>query len=85
MAGISGGGCWRAEISDELAGINGRADGEKTGPGDERGACGMRTVSRSVVLNVRDGFADRAFIQGGLLVNQAGHEGGMAELVDAAW
>ena len=44
----------------------------------------MRMVSRSVVLNVGDGLADRAFIQGGLLVNQAGHECGMAELVDAA-
>ena len=36
------------------------------------------------MIDVGDGFADRAFIQCGLLVNQSGHERGVAELVDAA-
>ena len=38
----------------------------------------------SVVIDVGDRFADRTFIQGGLLVNQSGHQSGVAELVDAA-
>lgn len=38
----------------------------------------------SVVIDVGDGFADRAFIQGGLLVNQSCHQRGVAELVNAA-
>jgi hypothetical protein len=36
------------------------------------------------VFNIRDSLADRALIQGGLLVNQSGHEGRVAKLVDAA-
>ena len=38
----------------------------------------------SVVVNVRDSFANGAFIEDRFLVNQAGHESGRADLIDAA-
>ena len=77
-------GCWKAAISDELAGINGWEDGAKQqAPALSAEPVAYEKVGRSVVLNIRDGLTDRAFIQRGLLVNQAGHERGVAELVDA--
>ena len=77
--------CWQAEISDGLAGINGWEDGAKPqAPALSAEPAAAGWMGQLVVLNVRNGLADRAFIQRGLLVNQAGHERGMAELVDAA-
>ncbi len=37
----------------------------------------------SVVVNIRDSFANRAFIEDRFLVNQAGHERSGADLIDA--
>lgn len=77
-------GCWQAEINDGLAGISGREDGaKKQAPAMSAEPVAYEKAGQLVVLNVRNGLADRALIQGGLLVNQAGHECGVAELVDA--
>ena len=78
--------CWKAEINDGTAGIDGGEDGaKKQAPARCAEPVAYEKAGQLIVLNIGDGLADRAFIQGGLLVNQAGHECGMAELVDAAW
>ena len=75
-----------------LAGQNGGSSGSqwrrmrpaKKAPAGSTGPHGVGGGRGSVVIDFGDGFADGAFVQRGLLVNQPGHEGGVAELVDAA-
>ena len=37
------------------------------------------------MIEIRNGFAECAFVQYGFLINQASHERGSAHLIDPAW
>ena len=78
--------CQTAGLRDAQGRIGWRTGGQKeTGSGDVHGACeGDGEGNGSVVIDVGNGFADRVFIQCGLLVNQSGHQSGVTKLVDPA-
>ena|SRR3989304_5723192 len=57
---------------------------KKTDSGDETESAAIEALNRSIEINVGDGFANGALVQHGLLIDQPGHQGGGADLVNAA-
>ena len=61
-----------------------QAGHKKTDSVDGAESVAIAAVNRSLEINIGDRLADRAFIDDGFLLDQPGHQGGGAELIDAA-
>ena len=59
-----------------------RCAGLKTGSGRRPEPIESGRRRRSVVIEVGDGLTDGAFVEGGFLINEPGHERSRADLVD---